>query len=146
SGLTIVNLRRQNIASGFGFLDREAAFGISDSPMPKAASRSRKPKPLAMFCRRRLTIVLWARTAKIAASTATKMICRTIPRTLGWRHGAGRLGLVTTVSLATRYPLVSPAKAGIQGGDASSSALNPRFRRGGGMEWPSVLAQRIGIA
>src|SRR5438270_9679270 len=34
---TIVNLRRQNIASGFGFLDREAAFGygeslISDTP------------------------------------------------------------------------------------------------------------------
>ena len=28
---TIVNLRRQNIASGFGFLDREAAFGIGES-------------------------------------------------------------------------------------------------------------------
>ena len=27
---TIVNLRRQNIASGFGFLDREAAFGIGE--------------------------------------------------------------------------------------------------------------------
>src|SRR5437660_11723104 len=26
-----VNLRRQNIASGFGFLDREAAFGIGES-------------------------------------------------------------------------------------------------------------------
>jgi general L-amino acid transport system permease protein len=28
---TVVNLRRQNIASGFGFLDREAAFGIGES-------------------------------------------------------------------------------------------------------------------
>src|SRR6516225_2952758 len=28
---TIVNLRRQNIASGFGFLHREAAFGIGES-------------------------------------------------------------------------------------------------------------------
>src|SRR5438552_1389822 len=28
---TIVNLRRQNIATGFGFLDREAAFGIGES-------------------------------------------------------------------------------------------------------------------
>src|SRR5438874_9425918 len=28
---TIVNLRRQNLASGFGFLDREAAFGIGES-------------------------------------------------------------------------------------------------------------------
>src|SRR5436853_4092506 len=31
---TIVNLRRQNIASGFGFLDREAAFGIGESLIP----------------------------------------------------------------------------------------------------------------
>src|SRR6202011_891297 len=28
---TLVNLRRQNIATGFGFLDREAAFGIGES-------------------------------------------------------------------------------------------------------------------
>src|SRR6202047_1594996 len=28
---TLVNLRRQNIASGFGFLDHEAAFGIGES-------------------------------------------------------------------------------------------------------------------
>src|SRR6516225_3126483 len=28
---TVVNLRHQNIASGFGFLDREAAFGIGES-------------------------------------------------------------------------------------------------------------------
>src|ERR1700674_5355161 len=28
---TVVNLRRQNIASGFSFLDREAAFGIGES-------------------------------------------------------------------------------------------------------------------
>src|SRR5215470_2719502 len=28
---TLVNLRRQNIASGFGFLHREAAFGIGES-------------------------------------------------------------------------------------------------------------------
>jgi general L-amino acid transport system permease protein len=28
---TVVNLRRQNIASGFGFLDREAAFGIGET-------------------------------------------------------------------------------------------------------------------
>jgi general L-amino acid transport system permease protein len=28
---TVVNLRRQNIASGFGFLEREAAFGIGES-------------------------------------------------------------------------------------------------------------------
>src|SRR5213080_4469884 len=28
---TTVNLRRQNIATGFGFLDREAAFGIGES-------------------------------------------------------------------------------------------------------------------
>jgi len=28
---TLVNLRRQNIASGFGFLEREAAFGIGES-------------------------------------------------------------------------------------------------------------------
>src|SRR5215471_15351013 len=32
---TIVNLRRQNIASGFGFLDREAAFGIGESLIRK---------------------------------------------------------------------------------------------------------------
>ncbi len=31
---TIVNLRRQNIASGFGFLDREAAFGIGETLIP----------------------------------------------------------------------------------------------------------------
>src|ERR1700760_3524438 len=31
---TVVNLRRQNIASGFGFLDREAAFGIGESLVP----------------------------------------------------------------------------------------------------------------
>jgi general L-amino acid transport system permease protein len=31
---TIVNLRRQNIASGFGFLNREAAFGIGESLIP----------------------------------------------------------------------------------------------------------------
>src|SRR6266403_3515377 len=30
----LVNLRRQNIASGFGFLDREAAFGIGESLIP----------------------------------------------------------------------------------------------------------------
>jgi general L-amino acid transport system permease protein len=30
---TLVNLRRQHIASGFGFLDREAAFGIGESPI-----------------------------------------------------------------------------------------------------------------
>jgi len=28
---TLINLHRQNIASGFGFLDREAAFGIGQS-------------------------------------------------------------------------------------------------------------------
>ena len=28
---TLINLRRQNIASGFGFFDREAAFGIGES-------------------------------------------------------------------------------------------------------------------
>src|SRR5712691_9080326 len=28
---TLVNLRRQNIATGFGFLDHEAAFGIGES-------------------------------------------------------------------------------------------------------------------
>ena len=28
---TLVNLHRQNIATGFGFLDREAAFGIGES-------------------------------------------------------------------------------------------------------------------
>jgi general L-amino acid transport system permease protein len=28
---TVINLRRQNIASGFGFLNREAAFGIGES-------------------------------------------------------------------------------------------------------------------
>src|SRR3989442_716973 len=28
---TMVNLQRQRIASGFGFLDREAAFGIGES-------------------------------------------------------------------------------------------------------------------
>src|SRR5579862_4032995 len=31
---TIVNLRRQHIASGFGFLDHEAAFGIGESLIP----------------------------------------------------------------------------------------------------------------
>src|SRR5438874_12040930 len=31
---TVVNLRRQNIASGFGFLGREAAFGIGESLIP----------------------------------------------------------------------------------------------------------------
>src|SRR5438552_709919 len=31
---TVVNLHRQNIASGFGFLDREAAFGIGESLIP----------------------------------------------------------------------------------------------------------------
>ena len=31
---TIVNLRRQNIASGFGFMEREAAFGIGESLIP----------------------------------------------------------------------------------------------------------------
>jgi general L-amino acid transport system permease protein len=31
---TLVNLHRQNIASGFGFLDREAAFGIGESLIP----------------------------------------------------------------------------------------------------------------
>src|SRR5260370_41650267 len=30
---TIVNLRRQSIATGFGFLEREAAFGIGESPI-----------------------------------------------------------------------------------------------------------------
>ena len=30
----VVNLRRQNIATGFGFLDREAAFGIGESLIP----------------------------------------------------------------------------------------------------------------
>ena len=28
---TIINLRRQSIATGFGFLEREAAFGIGES-------------------------------------------------------------------------------------------------------------------
>src|SRR5271170_1364980 len=31
---TVVNLRRQNVASGFSFLDREAAFGIGESLIP----------------------------------------------------------------------------------------------------------------
>src|ERR1700720_3321919 len=31
---TVVNLRRQDIASGFSFLDREAAFGIGESLIP----------------------------------------------------------------------------------------------------------------
>src|SRR6201987_3197142 len=35
---TLVNLRRQNIASGFGFLDREAAFGIGESLIAYSAA------------------------------------------------------------------------------------------------------------
>src|SRR5437868_5529297 len=35
---TVVNLRRQNIASGLGFLDREAAFGIGESLIPYSPS------------------------------------------------------------------------------------------------------------
>src|SRR5437773_2330744 len=31
---TVVNLQRQHIASGFGFLDREAAFGIGETLIP----------------------------------------------------------------------------------------------------------------
>ena len=31
---TLVNLHRQNIATGFGFLDREAGFGIGESLVP----------------------------------------------------------------------------------------------------------------
>ena len=31
---TLVNLHRQNIATGFGFLDREAGFGIGESLIP----------------------------------------------------------------------------------------------------------------
>src|SRR5271169_5431641 len=37
---TLVNLRRQNIASGFGFLDREAAFGIGESLIPYSPADS----------------------------------------------------------------------------------------------------------
>jgi general L-amino acid transport system permease protein len=37
---TIVNLRRQNIATGFGFLDREAAFGIGESLIPYSPADS----------------------------------------------------------------------------------------------------------
>src|SRR5437868_2626581 len=61
--------------------------------MPKAASRSIKPKPVAMLCRRRLTSVLWTRKAAIATIAATNRTWRTMPRTRGSRHGAGRLGL-----------------------------------------------------
>ena len=31
---TLVNLNRQNIATGFGFLDREAGFGIGETLIP----------------------------------------------------------------------------------------------------------------
>src|SRR5690242_5357491 len=31
---TLVNLQRQNIATGFGFLDREAGFGIGETLIP----------------------------------------------------------------------------------------------------------------
>src|ERR1700758_3654065 len=37
---TLVNLRRQNIASGFGFLDREAAFGIGESLFAYSPART----------------------------------------------------------------------------------------------------------
>jgi general L-amino acid transport system permease protein len=37
---TLVNLRRQNIASGFGFLDREAAFGIGESLIAYTPART----------------------------------------------------------------------------------------------------------
>src|SRR5436305_2826153 len=68
--------------------------------MPKAASRLRKPKPLAMLWRRRLTIVLLTKNAISAAITATNNTCRIMPRSHGSRHGAGRLCRTTTVALS----------------------------------------------
>src|ERR1700756_4067699 len=60
--------------------------------MPKAASRSRKPKPLAMFWRRRLTTVLCTRNAPSARTAATNNTWTTMLRTAGFRHGDGRVG------------------------------------------------------
>ncbi|WP_084503241.1 amino acid ABC transporter permease [Desulfatirhabdium butyrativorans] len=37
---TVVNLKRQSIATGFGFLEREASFEIGESPIPFSASQS----------------------------------------------------------------------------------------------------------
>src|SRR3546814_13647463 len=36
----VENLNRLNIASGYGFLDREAGFAISESPIPYSAGSS----------------------------------------------------------------------------------------------------------
>src|ERR1700719_398686 len=74
--------------------------------MPNAASRSRKPKPVAMFWRRRLTVVLYARKPMIAAISPTNATCSAMPRSRGSRHGAGRLGWspIPAVSLATAAP------------------------------------------
>src|SRR5438874_4792240 len=74
--------------------------------MPNAASRSRKPKPLAMLCRRRLTIVLLTKNAISAAITATNTTCRMMPRSHGSRHGAGRpcRTAIAALSLATTAP------------------------------------------
>src|SRR5260370_16361705 len=40
---TVVNLRRQNIASGFSFLHREAPFGIGESLIPYSPADTHAP-------------------------------------------------------------------------------------------------------
>src|SRR5260370_8404275 len=43
---TLVNLRRQNIAGGFGFMEREAPFGIAEPLLASAPAQSPAPTPL----------------------------------------------------------------------------------------------------
>src|SRR5712691_9532758 len=92
--------------------------------MPKAASWSRKPNPVAMFWRRRLTSVLWVTRAMTAATTATNTTWRTMPRTRGSRHGAGRFGRAAMVTVS---PATAPAPISADRHRVDQPTLGPQI-------------------
>src|SRR4051794_8740060 len=79
--------------------------------MPNAASRSRKPNPVAMFWRRRLTRVLWTRNQPTATTAATNSTCTTTARTRGSRHGAGRVGRGARAAVSVANSFAPPPEA-----------------------------------
>src|SRR5689334_9841398 len=83
--------------------------------MLNPASRSRKPKPVAMFCRLRFCSVLCTRKAPSATTAATNTTWMATPRTTGSCHGGGRLGRDTSLVAPSATVVTPPLLKGERG-------------------------------
>src|SRR4051812_48309147 len=105
--------------------------------MLNPASRSRKPNPLAIFCRRRFSEVLWTRKAPSASTAATNRTWMTMPRTTGSCQGGGRFGRgASGISVAIepehRHPRPVPGPR-LGGGGGGEPSLQTRHGGDGGV-------------